>query len=344
MHLLTKLIIAIMLPPCFAGAQVPPAYHATRLGAGYARAINNNGQVAGLDQYQRPAVWNRSGVASILPGQVYLPFPSDINNDGTVIGQGVFTDPDDGSYYQPLIWRSGAGVERIDLPGLGGVPHSINQRGDIVGWVVRSEQGADVLGGFLKRESGTVYFDGFFPEAINGNGEIVGRGAHGLAVWRDGKLRDVPQACCGHESASNNHGWIAASEYLDDVYAGLWRDGQYTRMWQGHARGLNDAGMVVGEGDAADAVLWYEGEAHRLDDLWHEAQWAGWSLVSAVAINDHGEIAAQAMHAASGESAILLLSPVPEPAFATLLVAGLVLLGGLHGAIARKAIASTRTI
>jgi uncharacterized membrane protein len=344
MHKFAKLMIAIVLPPCVAWAQVPPAYHATRLGEGYARAINNNGQVAGLDQYQRPVVWSRSGVATILPGQVDLPYLSDINDDGTVIGQGVFTDQDNGGYYQPLIWRSGASVERIDLPGLGGVPRSINQRGDIVGLVVRAEQGTDVLGGFLKSDSGAVYFDGFFPEAINDNGEIVGRGEHGLALWRDGDLHDVPQACCGYESAINNHGWIVGSEYLDNVYAGLWRDGQYTRMWQGHAKGLNDTGMVVGEGDDAEAVLWYEGETRRLGDLWHEAQWAGWSLVSAVAINDNGEIAVQAMHTASGEAAVLLLSPVPEPAFASLLVAGLLLLGGLHGAIARNAMASTRTI
>lgn len=337
-----SLLIAVLLWPCLAHAQVPMGYHATLLGTGTAMAMNNKGQVAGIDDNYRPTVWSRTGVATLLPGQVYQPYISGMNDDGTVVGHGLLTDPDVGGYYQPLIWRSGASVERIGLPGQGGVTYGINQRGDIIGSIVVPENWPDSISAFVMRDSGTVYFEDFYPTGINDAGHVVGRGDFDVEIWRDGEFSPVAERCCGYPGRINNNDWVVGS--YDNSHTGLWRDGSFTETWDGYAMDINDAGMIVGNTSYSTAVLWYEGEAYVLDHLWHEPGWHDWMLTSAVAINEGGEIAAQARNIVSGEFAIVLLSPVPEPARVTLLLAGLLLLGGLHRATARNAIATMRTI
>jgi hypothetical protein len=341
MSKLTSMLFAALLWPCFAGAQVPASYHATALGSGTALAMNNQGQVVGLDAHDRPTIWSRTGVATALAGQVYQPYISGINDDGTVVGQGLLTDPDLGGYYQPLIWRPGASAERIDLPGLGGNTYGINQRGDIIGIVAMPGEPYTTMG-FLKRDSGTVYFEHFYPTGINDAGHVVGSGANDIQLWRDGNFSQVGEQCCGFPGHINNQDWIIGT--YDNFHTGLWRDGVFTETWEGYSRDINDAGMVVGSSSYASAVLWYEGEVYELDHLWHEPQWHDWLLTTAVAINERGEIAAEAKNIVSGEFMIVLLSPVPEPSHVALLLAGLLLLGGLHRAIARNAIATVRTI
>lgn len=321
MHQPASLLIAAVLWPCIAAAQVPPAYHATPLGGGIAMAINNQGQVAGLDSADRPVVWSRSGAATLLTGQVEQASITGINDDGTVTGFGLLAGQNPG-YYQPLVWRNGAGAQRLDLPGVGGMTSGINQRGDIVGTFVPPSGWPSTTVGFLKRDSGTVYFDSFYPRAINDRGDVLGDGDTGLAIWHDGQLSDVPFGCCGYASAINNNGWVVGASGAS--HAGLWKDGQYQAMWRGYAADINDAGMAVGGSDySAPAVLWYQGQAYVLDHLWHEPQWIDWTLTSAVAINENGEIAAQARNVVSGDYMSVLLSPVPEPAMAWLLLLGL---------------------
>jgi uncharacterized membrane protein len=326
-----SLLIAAMLWPCIASAQVPAAYHATVLGTGTAVAINNKGQVAGIDNAFRAAVWNRDGVATVLPGQVYLPTVQAINDDGTVVGYGLLTDPDVGGngYYQPLIWRNGGSVQRLDLPGEGGVAAAINNRGDVVGLIATPGSPSGNTG-FLQRDSGTLYFQGFQPTAINDAGVVAGNGEHGIAVWRDGALVDVPDGCCSFDERINNDGWIAGTNYVGGLDATLWHDGQRTTLWEGPAYDINDAGMVIGA--SSTPVLWYQGQAHALDDLWHEPQWADWRVLSVAAINDNAEIAARVYNMANGDSLSVLLSPVPESSGAGMLLAGL----GLLGLLARR--------
>jgi len=320
----TSLLIAILLWPCFGAAQVPAAYHATLLGRGVAMAMNNLGQVAGLDDANRPTVWSRNGAATLLPGQVYTESIAGINDDGTVVGYGELALPGTG-YVQPLIWRNGGSAARLDLPGLGAVPQGINQRGDVVGAINPPPEWPGNIGGFLKRESGTVYFDGYYPAAINDLGDVAGLGEHGVAIWRNGELSDVPAGCCGFVTAMNNHDWIIGA-INDGFDAGIWKDGQLSRLWYGTANDINDAGMVIGDRGYDRPALWFEGQAYLLDHLWHEAQWSEWTLIHAIAINERGEIAAQALNIVSNESRIVLLSPVPEPAMAIMLLLGLPLL------------------
>lgn len=328
MYKLASLLITVLLWPCIADAQVPAAYHATVLGTGTPMALNNKGQVAGLDEYNRPTVWSRTGAATVLAGQVYQPYISGINDDGTVVGFGLLNDPDNGGYYQPLIWRAGASMERIDLPGQGGVTYGINQRGDIIGSIAAPEGWPDTTSGFVMRDSGTVYFENFHPTGINDAGHVVGSRDNGIQIWHDGEYSQVGDECCGYPGHINNHDWVIGT--YDNFHTGVWRDGRFELAWEGYSTDINDAGMIVGSSSYASSVLWYEGDAYVLDHLWREPQWHDWMLTSASAINENGEIAAQAKNIVSGEFVMILLSPVPEPARVTLLLAGLLLLGGLR--------------
>ncbi len=338
-----SLLIAAMLWPCFASAQVPTAYHATMLGTGTPVAINNKGQVAGIDIVSRATVWSRGGGATLLPGPAYLPIIQAINDDGTVVGAALLADPDlgGGGIYQPLIWRNGVSAQRLDLPGEGGAAAGINNHGDVAGFIAMPGSSPSSMG-FLQRSSGTLYFQDFRPTALNDNGDVVGNGEHGIVVWRDGASSELPDSCCSFEEKINDDGWIVGTNYIGGIEATLWHDGQRTVLWDGTATDINDAGMVIGL--SSGPALWYQGQVHMLDALWHEPQWAGWKLLSVAAINDKGEIAGLAHNLGNGQELVVLLSPVPEPSRVVLLLAGLALLCGLHSAIAGKAIAPKRTI
>lgn len=322
---LSTLLAAALLLPCLANAQVPPAYRATVLGGGVAMALNNKGQVAGLDAQNRPTVWGRDGSATLLPGQVYEPQVLGINDDGTVVGFGLLSPPDTGGNYQPLAWRNG-GVQRLDVAGVGGIASAINQRGDTIGFV---ESGGEWpwFRGFVQRAGDTVYFDTFNANALNDLGVVVGQGEQGIATWSDGAFSDVAHGCCGFASAINNHGWIIGADWgSEGYYAAMWKEGQVIRLWNGWAYDINDAGMVVGESEQWHATLWYQGQVYVLDHLWTEPQWAGWGLMHALAINDSGEIVADAFNVEDGTRMTVLLSPVPEPAMGWLLLLGVPLL------------------
>ena len=71
-----------------------------------------------------------------------------------------------------------------------------------------------------------------------------------------------------------------------------------------------------------------------MNSLWNAADWPGWVLTSAGQVNNDGMIVASAQNQGGNWAYLtVLLSPVPEPAQAALILAGLAILavaGGLR--------------
>jgi hypothetical protein len=324
------LLVAACLPT-LAIAQVPAAYQGVPLHAGAWShlTINDHGQVGGTVDNGRPAVWNRDGSFMLLPGDVTGAVLFAINNSGTIVATGNAPWYPNGRV-QPLVWQAGGDAARVPVAGTSGEAKGLNSRGDIVGNV------GDVFMpggwfGFIRHDSDTLYFDEFHPVAINDTGEVVGSGPHGIRRWRNGVLSDVEPTPGAWALALNDEGWIAGAILQENEwFAAVWVPGQaVTSFGRGLALDLNDQGMVVGSSNGL-AMLWYEGVGYRLDDLWAQEQPGEWTLISAEAINERGDIAALARNTRNGDGMTVLLLPVPEPSRGALLLAGLALLGGLR--------------
>lgn len=98
------------------------------------------------------------------------------------------------------------------------------------------------------------------------------------------------------------------------------------------ATAINDSGLIVGIGATGAgsnaAFVWRDGVMTALDELLDPA--SGWAIDDASGINDFGQIAAHGCNRALNVCAVLRLDPlvpVPEPAAAGMLAAGLALLG-----------------
>lgn len=108
----------------------------------------------------------------------------------------------------------------------------------------------------------------------------------------------------------------------------LWHDGQLTRLNNGseefNPAGINDLGDIVGSfSDGRAAIRLADGTYIDLNASVGASD--GWTFIEAVAINNAGHIAANATR--NGITHAFLLTPVPEPSAALMLLAGLSILG-----------------
>jgi probable HAF family extracellular repeat protein len=90
-----------------------------------------------------------------------------------------------------------------------------------------------------------------------------------------------------------------------------------------NAYGINSGGQVVGQSIAATgerAFLWSSSSGMLNLNDYLDASGSGWTLGSATAINDAGQIVGKGTH--NGITHAYLLTPVPEPG-------SLAMLGGL---------------
>jgi hypothetical protein len=189
--------------------------------------------------------------------------------------------------------------------------------------------------GTLRRADGSVEdLPGFSGVAISRAGKVLGQGPDGPVVWeRDGTARSLPITGYGygHGYDINDAGWVAGMVGINDVNSlAVWRpDGTLIVGSAGlrdhfgaQGEGINNLGEVVGF-SLNRAVYW--SEAAGLVDLQTrlDASGAGWTLASAMGINDAGQIIATAGRDGGTHTYAVLLTPVPEPSLA---LAGLAVL------------------
>ncbi|KRB82046.1 hypothetical protein [Duganella sp. Root198D2] len=96
------------------------------------QVLNDLGQVAGIGQDGKPAIWYPDGSILHLPGTASEVTITGFNNQGTVVGNALIPGY---SLPQPVVWRNGGSVERLPFSGLGGYTEGINNRGDIIGYM-----------------------------------------------------------------------------------------------------------------------------------------------------------------------------------------------------------------
>jgi hypothetical protein len=116
----------------------------------------------------------------------------------------------------------------------------------------------------------------------------------------------------------NHHAWGQAQYTVTDLgeVGGLPNYGRgYT-----YSEGVNDSGQVVGwcSGASYGACLYTGGVWQNLNNL---PSAAGWTLTQATGINDLGQITGWGWNP-SGQEAVFLLTPTPEPSTFALLAAG----------------------
>jgi probable HAF family extracellular repeat protein len=250
-----------------------------------ARAINRNGDVVGWAQLvngDRHAFVLRNGTMIDLGSLAGSPVDANsLNDNGVVVGS-----YESGSYERAFVWNSGVMQDLGTLGGTDSRAYAINNHGDVVGFARPNDNSQ--IHACLWRNGATIdlgTLGGWASHAvdINENGKVVG--------W---SMEDPNYI--GH-----------AFEWADGVMYDL---GSLGGISSG-AFSINAAGVVVGVStdlsELQHAVIWQGGVIAMLDSM--IAPGSGWSLTTAAAINESGQIAGYGN--LGGGTHAFLLTPLP---------------------------------
>ena len=275
------------------------------LGGSYsaAEAINDKGQVVGYSATAegptRATTWKNGQIAALPTLGGLHSFARDINNAGQIAGQsdtGAYT-PIGGNIYHATRWDNGVPMDLGTLGGTHSAGLAINARGEVVG------------------------------DSLAARGSNLGNQA---TLWSEGAATRLDIARFSIATAVNDKGQVVG--YEGGGRAFLWDNGVTTLLpggWGGQAYDINNVGQIIGAGGSgAGPVLWEGGTMTELNSLLDdESRAAGWTVLEANAINDHGWIvgvASNSDYVYWGDSRIAyLMMPVPEPATVLLMLAGL---------------------
>jgi probable HAF family extracellular repeat protein len=286
--------------------------------------INEVGQVVGSFSYApsqfRAFFWD-DGEMTVLPtlgGDSSQAFG--VNDAGQVVGTSTVT-PGDFNTRHAFLWDSINGIQ--DLGAFGAVWSSavdINNAGQIVG----SYSWPDRTRAFLWEDG--VFRDLFLGSAseINDAGVVAGtwestRNYPVAATWDPvfgaRELGVLPGGVFSFAYGLNDAGQVVGySESVDVNRAILFDDGQMIDLgtlnpndgWR-YALDINNSGQIIGS--AGGAFVMSDGVMQNLNDLMLTG--SGLTLATANAINDVGQIAADAVDAQGVHHAVLL-NPMPE--------------------------------
>lgn len=327
-----------------------------------ARAINDSGQVVGIDN-NGSFITGANGVGiNYLDtlGGVGGPYVADINSSGQAVGHAFLSA---GNYHAFITGANGVGT--TDLGTLGGdysQAFGINDSGQVVG--VSSTAGNAAYHAFITgangvgmTDLGSLDGDSSVAFEINNSGRVVGsffnasNTAHAFITGENGigmtDLGTTTGTTNSFAFSINDSGQAVGFSGLYDDFSGYTLEHAFVTGANGssladlgtpinsRADDINDFGQVVGglnicEECVQSAFLYDNGLITDLS-LLAPVVAAGWSELTAVGINNHGQIVGWGFleGSAGGGSRAFLLSPsaVPEPDTYAMLLAGLGLLG-----------------
>jgi probable HAF family extracellular repeat protein len=252
-----------------------------------ALAINNDGQIVG-NSNGRAFLRTSDGLQDLGGLGDNAGNARGINNFGQVVGE---------SGPAAILWTSDGGMTDLGVVSgeLFAGAFDINDSNQVVGacYGYRYRPCRWLSGGEIDDLGDLMGGDGYgSADAINASGVMVGSSAINVSGNRHAVL------------------WTAPGAILDlgDLPGG-----------QDHsiAQGINDSGQVVGYGyvgnnvDAYRAFLWSSGGGMRDLNGLLDASGAGWTLKSAWAVNNAGQIVGYGINP-DGDERAFLLDPVPE--------------------------------
>lgn len=327
-------------------ATTPPRYAVTDLGSlggnvAMAFGLNENRQVVGAAQVSEAEGFHAfvyaNGVMTDL-GSVggYYTVAKSINESGQIVGYGSTSGPNGFAEktYAFLTQPSG-GLTYLNSGFYHTLAFGINDHGQIVGAVL-SATGDDT--GFLYQSGQFSYLGtlgGHYSTAysINNAGASAGFASTpddifhpaGFHLGQAALLTPLPWQ--GTAVKINDLGATTGYYSTPDQTRGFFQhDGLFTDLGtlgglNCIATSLNNFGQVVGVAEgptdaSGGAFLWTAGQMEALNTLIDPA--SGWDLQRAEDINDHGDIVGYGLK--DGQTRAFLLTLVPEPTTATLLL------------------------
>jgi probable HAF family extracellular repeat protein len=323
-----------------------PLYTATFLPENFtAYGIGADGSVVGsgtnADSQGRAFVW-KDGATTFLPTLGGPSAYATAINGSTVIGASM-----SGDFTRGFVYHGGDDIRSVGtLYGGDSIAYGINARGQVVGdsTDASGNDRAFLYSGGTLTDIGTLGGTDARARGINDAGMIVGGsqpgpgfpndGAHAF-LYHDGVMHDLGTLGGGFSwaYAINDAGQVAGysltagdAAWHPFLYSGgVMHDlGSFGGDY-GEAHAINAAGVVVGYSSSpgfgfSHAFMYADG---ALTDLNKVTDGLGIQvLTDAVGINDAGQIVANSC-SEFGFCAPVLLTPVPEPAMAMLLLAGI---------------------
>lgn len=285
-------------------------------------AINDAGQVAGgsyAGTYQAFTTGPQGiGLTNISPPNVWSTEATGINNRGQIAG--IFNDQNIFPYNHAFIMNAdGSGFRDIGTLGSAfSSANSINDAGQVTGDAYAAGPN-QFMHAFITDENGYNMRD---------LGTLGGNVSYGHAINNLGQVAGTSTTATGYNRA-----------FLTDANGSNMRDlGNLAQRddFESWANGLNDQGQVVGwsasmNGMSAFVTGLNGSGMYDLNSL--VTLPAGVGLSEANGINELGQIIARDRNGHA-----YLLTPVPEPTAATMLLAGLAMLGAVGGKRSRKLI------
>jgi probable HAF family extracellular repeat protein len=322
-----------------------PLYTATFLPDNFtAYGIGNDGSVVGSglnpDYQQRAFVW-QDGTTTFLPTLGGPSAWATATNGGIVVGASL-----SGDFTRGFIYRNGDIRSTGTLYGGESIAYGVNAAGQVVGESTDASGNtrAFLYSGGTLADIGTLGGADARARGINDAGMIVGGsqpgpgfpddGAHAF-LYHDGIMQDLGTLGGGFSwaEAVNNAGQVAGYSLVGGT--AVWHPFLYSGGVMhdlgsfggdyGEAHAINAAGVVVGYSSSVEyglshAFVYADGSMIDLNSVTDGL--GAQVLMDAVGINDAGQIVANSCND-FGYCAPVLLTPVPEPAAALLLLAGI---------------------